>query len=100
MNLKKIIPPVLILLAFLGSWHIGALIYNMAFILPTPYVVAQTFISDFDIIMTGLGLTFQAAFTGYVIAIGLGITVATIMSLSNILEKVYTHTQFYYKQCL
>lgn len=87
MNLKKIIPPVLILLAFLGSWHIGALIYNMAFILPTPYVVAQTFISDFDIIMTGLGLTFQAAFTGYVIAIGLGITVATIMSLSTILER-------------
>ena len=59
----------------------------MAFILPTPVVVAQTFVADFDIIMTGLGLTFEAAFTGYIIAVVIGIAVATVMSLSNILEK-------------
>jgi len=87
MEIKKILPPAIILLLFLGSWHIGALIYNMAFILPTPVVVAQTFVADFDIIMTGLGLTFEAAFTGYIIAVVMGIAVATVMSLSNILEK-------------
>lgn len=87
MEVKKIIPPVLILVLFLGSWHIGALIYNMAFLLPTPYAVLQTFIQDFSIIMIGLAQTFQAAFTGYIIAIVIGIAVATIMSLSKILER-------------
>tara|TARA_B100000902_G_scaffold261980_1_gene248231 strand:- start:908 stop:1672 length:765 start_codon:yes stop_codon:yes gene_type:complete len=87
MEVKKIIPPLLILVLFLASWHIGALIYNLPFLLPTPFAVAQTFISDFDIIMTGLGLTFRAAFTGYIVATILGITVATIMSLNKILER-------------
>tara|TARA_B100000085_G_C18423983_1_gene463917 strand:- start:44 stop:808 length:765 start_codon:yes stop_codon:yes gene_type:complete len=87
MEVKKIVPPVLILVLFLGSWHIGALIYNMAFLLPTPYAVLQTFINDFTIIMIGLKQTFQAAFTGYIIAAIIGIAVATIMSLSKILER-------------
>jgi len=87
MEVKKIIPPVLILVLFLGSWHVGAVIYNMAFLLPTPYAVLQTFIQDFNIIMIGLAQTFQAAFTGYIIAIAIGIAVATIMSLSKILER-------------
>ena len=87
MEIKKIIPPVLILALFLGSWHVGALIYDMAFLLPTPFAVAKQFIADFDIIMIGLAQTFTAAFTGYIIATVLGITVATIMSLSKILER-------------
>ena len=38
MEVKKIIPPVLILVLFLGGWHLGALAYDMAFLLPTPLV--------------------------------------------------------------
>lgn len=87
MEVKKIIPPILILVLFLGSWHIGALMYDMAFLLPTPLAVAQQFIADFDIIMTGLSLTFRAAFTGFIIAALLGISIATIMSLNKILER-------------
>ena len=87
MEIKKIIPPVLILALFLGSWHVGALIYDMAFLLPTPFVVAKQFIADFDIIMIGLAQTFTAAFVGYIIAVIVGISVATIMSLSKILER-------------
>ena len=87
MEVKKIIPPILILALFLGGWHVGALIYDMAFLLPTPYAVLQIFIQDFNISMIGLKQTFQAAFTGYIIATVLGIAVATIMSLSKILER-------------
>ena len=87
MEMKRIVPPALILLLFLSWWHIGALIYDMSFLLPTPWLVAQTFISDFNIIMIGLAQTFQAAFTGYIIAVVLGIAVATVMSLSKILER-------------
>ena len=87
MEVKKIIPPILILALFLGAWHVGALIYDMAFLLPTPYAVAQIFVSDFNIIMIGLKQTFTAAFTGYIIAAVIGIAVATIMSLSKILER-------------
>jgi len=87
MEVKKILPPILILVLFFASWHIGARIYDMAFLLPGPWLVAKTFVSDFNIIMTGLGLTFQAAFTGYIIAIAIGISVATLMSLSKIMER-------------
>jgi len=87
MEIKRIIPPVLILLLFLGSWHLGALWYDMSFLLPTPLTVAKTFISDFPIIMIGLAQTFTAAFTGYVIAAILGILIATVMSLSTVLER-------------
>ena len=87
MEVKKIVPPILILVLFLGSWHLGALMYDMAFLLPTPLAVAQQFIADFDIIMTGLSLTFRAAFTGFIIAALLGISIATIMSLNKILER-------------
>ena len=60
MEVKKIIPPVLILVLFLGSWHVGALIYNMAFLLSISYAVLQTFIQDFNIIMIGLAQTFKS----------------------------------------
>ena len=59
----------------------------MAFLMPGPWFVAQTFKTEFEIIMQGLRITFSAAFTGYVIAIVIGITVATVMSLSKILER-------------
>ncbi len=85
--MKRILPPILILVLFLASWHTGALIYDMAFLLPTPWAVAQQFVSDFNIIMVGLVQTFAAAFTGYIIAIVLGITIATVMSLNDILER-------------
>ena len=87
MEVKKILPPALILALFLASWGIGAKVYDMAFLLPGPWLVAQTFKSEFEIIMQGLRITFSAAFTGYVIAIVIGITVATVMSLSKILER-------------
>ncbi len=87
MEIKKIIPPILIFLLFLGAWHISALIYDMEFLLPTPYAVAQVFLNDFNIIIIGLHQTFKAAFTGYIIAIAVGIVVATVMSLSRILER-------------
>jgi NitT/TauT family transport system permease protein len=84
---KKLIPPLSILILFFGSWHIGALFYDMEFLLPTPVRVAETFVTDFSVIMTGLGITVRAALTGYIIACMLGITIATVMSLSKMLEK-------------
>jgi NitT/TauT family transport system permease protein len=87
MEVKKILPPTLILALFLAGWSIGARVYDMPFLLPGPWLVAKTFKTEFEIIMQGLGITFNAAFTGYVIAIVIGITVATVMSLSKILER-------------
>jgi NitT/TauT family transport system permease protein len=87
MEIKRTLPPVLILVAFILSWHIGATIYNMPFLLPTPGAVASTFVSDFGIIMTGLAQTFEAAFTGYIVAVLIGFAVATIMSLNHVAER-------------
>ena len=87
MEIKKVLPPILVLVLFLAIWSFGAKLYDMVFLLPGPMIVAKTFISDFDIILQGAIITLREAFTGYILAITLGITVATVMSLSKIMER-------------
>ena len=86
MEIKKVLPPILVLVLFLAIWSFGAKLYDMVFLLPG-VIVAKTFISDFDIILQGAIITLREAFTGYILAITLGITVATVMSLSKIMER-------------
>jgi len=85
--MKSILPPILVLVFFLAIWSIGARIYNMAFLLPGPMLVAEAFVTDIDMVIEGARITLQEAFTGFILAIAIGITVATIMSLSKILER-------------
>ena len=85
--MKNLIPPILVLVLFLAIWAIGARIYNMAFLLPGPMLVAEAFVTDIDMVIEGARITLQEAFTGFILAIVIGITVATIMSLSKILER-------------
>ena len=85
--MKNLIPPILVLVLFLAIWAIGARIYNMAFLLPGPMLVAEAFVTDIDMVIEGARITLQEAFTGFILAIAIGVTVATIMSLSKILER-------------
>ena len=85
--MKNTIPPILVLVLFLSAWSIGAKLYDMAFLLPGPMLVAQAFITDIDMVIEGATITLREAFTGYILAITLGITVATVMSLSKIMER-------------
>ena len=87
MEIKNILPPILVLVLFLAIWSIGARIYDMAFLLPSPMLVAEAFVADIDMVIEGAKITLREAFTGFILAITLGITVATIMSLSKILER-------------
>jgi NitT/TauT family transport system permease protein len=57
--------------------------------LPNPLEVAQAFVSDFELIVGGLWITFQEALYGYLLAISIGITSAAIMSQSKILERSF-----------
>ena len=61
----------------------------MPFLLPNPLEVLQSFVSDFDLIVGGLWITFQEALYGYLLAISIGITSAAIMSQSKILERSF-----------
>ena len=85
--MKNIIPPILVLVLFLAIWSIGARIYNMAFLLPGPMLVAEAFVADIDMVIEGARITLQEALIGYLLAITLGVIVATTMSLSKILER-------------
>ena len=87
MEIKNIAPPILVLIAFLGIWSIGAMIYDMVFLLPGPMTVASAFVEDFSIILQGATITLREALTGYLLAISIGISVATVMSLSKIMER-------------
>lgn len=89
MEINKVLPPILVLIVFLFVWSFGASLYNMPFLLPNPFEVAQAFVSDFDLIVGGLWITFQEALYGYLLAISIGITSAAIMSQSKILERSF-----------
>lgn len=89
MEINKALPPILVLLVFLFTWSLGASLYNMPFLLPNPFEVAQAFVSDLDIIAGGLWITFQEALYGYLLAISIGISSAAIMSQSKILEHSF-----------
>jgi len=84
---KNTIPPILVLILFLSVWTIGAKLYDMAFLLPGPMLVAQAFVTDIDMVIEGATITFREALIGYLLAITLGVIVATTMSLSKILER-------------
>ena len=89
MKLKKIFPPILVLVIFLAVWSIASISYGMPFLLPNPLEVLQAFVFDFDLIIGGLWITFQEALYGYLLAISIGITSAAIMSQSKILERSF-----------
>ena len=87
--MKNIVPPILVLIIFLLVWSIAAHIYDLAFLLPGPMLVAEAFVTDFDMVIGGLWITFQEALYGYLLAIGIGIISAAIMSQSKILERSF-----------
>ena len=89
MEIKNITPPILVLIIFLLVWSIAAHIYDLAFLLPGPMLVAEAFVKDFDMVIGGLWITFQEALYGYLLAIGIGIISAAIMSQSKILERSF-----------
>ena len=87
--MKNFIPPFIVLILFLSIWSIAAHLYNMAFLLPNPLQVAQAFVTDIDMVIGGLCITFQEALYGYLLAISIGIIFAAIMSQSKILERSF-----------
>ena len=89
MEIKRIIPPILVLILFLFLWSVAAQVYNLPFLLPGPMAVAGAFINDIDIILIGASLTIQEALFGYLSAIIIGIVSAAIMSQSRMLESSF-----------
>ena len=89
MEIKNIVPPILVLILFLIVWSLGARVYDMDFLLPGPWTVAKAFVTDIDMVVTGAWITFQEALYGYLLAIGIGIISAAIMSQSKILERSF-----------
>lgn len=87
MSLNKVFPPIIILILFFACWQIASFYYDMKFLLPGPINVFETFLLDYSIILQGAFITFREAITGFIIATMIGLVVATIMSLSKILEK-------------
>jgi len=89
MEIKNIVPPILVLILFLLFWSFGAKMYDMDFLLPGPLTVGKAFITDIDMVVGGAWITFQEALYGYLLAITIGIVSAAIMSQSKILERSF-----------
>ena len=84
-------PPILVLIIFLLVWSgFSNFIYaDMAFLLPSPLIVVQSFISNFGDIFDAAMMTLSEALSGFLLAISIGITSAAIMSQSKLLERSF-----------
>ena len=61
-------------------------------------LVAQAFVTDIDMVIEGATITFREALIGYLLAITLGVIVATTMKFYlKYLSVVYIYMLFYYK---
>ena len=86
-------PPFLLFLAFLGVWYLISYVVldgDRRFLLPPPHsVVRVAFLDTYSVteLLRGLGLTAQVALLGLLLAIGIGITVAVLMSQARWIER-------------
>jgi NitT/TauT family transport system permease protein len=85
------LPPLIVAVGFLALWLLLTLtIYKgKGFLVPAPQDVAAAFAENFGVIALASLTTLREAAFGYMIAIGLGILIAAILSQSRILERSF-----------
>lgn len=72
----------------IGLWYGSIWAFDIPrYLLPTPHAVVEAGIDNWDYLWHGIRLTFTSALVGFVLACGIGIAAATILSQSKVLEK-------------
>lgn len=87
---SKHVLPVLILLAVLGIWEAAVHHYDIEpFILPPPSKIIVTLYIEYDQLLKHSWVTFQEMILGFLLAVCVGVPLATLMFEFPILEKAF-----------
>lgn len=72
----------------IGIWYAAIWLFNIPrYLLPAPHAIVIEAINRWDYLIQGTLLTFSSALAGFILAGVIGITAATILSQSKLLEK-------------
>jgi NitT/TauT family transport system permease protein len=83
----RIAAPLAIGVAVLLGWHLWVRIFEVPqYIVPSPLLVAQTLVSDWDILSASLLITLKVTFLGFISAVVLGTLVAFLFVQSRLIE--------------
>jgi NitT/TauT family transport system permease protein len=86
----KALPPVATLLLFLLLWEVGARLANLpTYLIPKPSEIYGAIVENRQELVGATFRTATASLTGLGLAIVLGVTVAIVLGLSNVLERTF-----------
>lgn len=85
----RLVGPAIVILVGLGIWALIAetVFSSRAYVLPPPWSVAVAMVHNAGVVLSATRHTFTEAVLGYLLAIGVGVTAAIVMSQSTILER-------------
>jgi NitT/TauT family transport system permease protein len=91
--LSNVVLPTVVFVGILGLWYAGSYVLidsDRRFLVPPPHQVAQVAFGDVDNLnelLAGLALSAEVAMTGLVLATGIGLTMAIVMSQARWIER-------------
>ncbi|WP_051236051.1 ABC transporter permease [Paenibacillus pinihumi] len=85
---SQIIPPLVVLLLFVGGWEfIGRLIGIAPYLLPKPSDIFLAARDNIGNLMVSVGTTVMEAVIGFAVSVVLGISLAILLALSKMVER-------------
>jgi len=88
--LLKVFAPLAIGVLFIGGWEAAVRAYAIPYyVLPGPFTIIQTLISDWDILSSSLVVTLTVTFQALLLAAVLGVTLAILFSQSKLIEMSF-----------
>lgn len=86
--MKKILPPIVVFVLFIGGWELIVRILGMPpYILPKPSDIAAAAAENSANLITSVSTTIVEALIGFTISVVLGISLAILLALSKTVEK-------------
>src|SRR5215813_4344760 len=83
----RIVLPATTLVLGIVIWHLVVRINAIPpYVLPSPELVAQTLVSDWDLLASSLGVTLVTTFEGLALAVFGGVGLAILFNLSRLIE--------------
>jgi len=83
----RLLAPVLVGLVALALWHALVRWYDVpAYLVPSPLLVAQTLVQDWDLLSGSLLVTLRVALAALLLALAVGVTVAFAFVQSRVVE--------------
>lgn len=81
--------PLGMLIAVIALWELSVRVFQIpSYLLPAPSAIAQTFINDWRVIYLNVGPTLVSILGGFILAVVIGVPLATLIVFSRLAERV------------